>query len=144
MVFKLPWTKVAQAAGEEVYWVAQNGDSDLQSALLCHLKVNKPPLTGPLFAYWVSKKHIPIMYSQFTSKLAKLCERLGIVKLHRHSLQIGNTLEMLVSKGLSLEEVKVKGRWSSNAFLQYLCKHTEFLTPIIQANPHLADKVQQR
>jgi hypothetical protein len=143
-VFKLPWTKVAQAAGEEVYWAAQHGNSDPRSALQRHLEVNRPPKDGPLFAYQIGEKHVPLTYHHFTHKLAELCEVLGIEKLHGHSLRIGNTLEMLVSMELSLEEVKVKGRWSSDAFLRYLREHAEVLAPLIQATPCLLEEAKRR
>jgi hypothetical protein len=38
---------------------------------------------------------------------------------------------------MSLEEVKAKGRWFSDAFAVYLREHAEVLAPLIQADAGL-------
>jgi hypothetical protein len=42
-------------------------------------------------------------------------------------------------QGVSMEAMKAMGRWGSDAFLCYLCKHAQILTPYIQANPEVHD-----
>jgi hypothetical protein len=39
--------------------------------------------------------------------------------------------------------MKVMGRWSSDAFLHYLRKHAQILTPFIQANPEAHESFLQ-
>ena len=46
----LPRTKLA-LGGEDVNWAKQLGPSDLAEVFENHLKVNAPPVMGPLFAY---------------------------------------------------------------------------------------------
>jgi hypothetical protein len=91
---------------------------------------------GLLFAYRAGDRHIPLTYSRFRARLHEACEAAGLEKLQGHGLRIGNTLEMLL-RGLTLEAVKAKGRWSSDAFKRYLREHAEFLAPLIQASPSL-------
>ena len=54
--------------------------------------------------------------------------------LQGHGIRIGATLFYLL-RGMPIEAMKVMGRWSSDAFLVYLRKHAQVLTPLIQANP---------
>jgi hypothetical protein len=133
-VFHLLWPKVGCVAGKNVFWVAQHGVSDPASTLQQHLKLNTPPANGPLFAYQAGTQHWPLTYNRFHVKLYKLCKAVVVPCHYLHSLRIGNTLELLLTKRMLLEEVKAKGCWSSDVFAIYLCKHAEVLAPLIQAN----------
>jgi hypothetical protein len=53
--------------------------------------------------------------------------------LQGHGIRIGATLEYLL-RGLSLETVKAKGRWQSEAFTIYLRKHAQVMAPYMQAD----------
>jgi hypothetical protein len=142
-VFSLPWTKVGRSAGEDVFWAEQHGVSDPKAALRHHLTVNAPPSDGPLFAYRSGNCHKPLTYDRFAKRLYEICEALQIPRHHPHGLRIGNTLELLLSKGMSLEEVKAKGRWSSDAFKTYLREHAEVLAPLIQAHPRIREECRR-
>ncbi|KIK98422.1 hypothetical protein PAXRUDRAFT_134233, partial [Paxillus rubicundulus Ve08.2h10] len=52
------------------------------------------------------------------------------------STRIGSTLEYLL-RNVPFDVIKVKGRWASNAFLIYLRRHAQILTPYMQAQPSL-------
>ena len=56
--------------------------------------------------------------------------------LQGHVIRIGATLHYL-SQGIPLEAMKIMDRWGSDAFLPYLRKHAQILTPYIQAMPEL-------
>ena len=67
-------------------------------------------------------------------RLTSTARQAGLEPLQGHGTQIGATLFYLL-RGLPIEAMKVMGRWSSDAFLCYLRKHAQILTPLIQANP---------
>jgi hypothetical protein len=48
-----------------------------------------------------------------------------------YGLRIGNTLELILTKGMWLKETKAKGRWSSEAFAGYLREHKVILAPLL-------------
>ncbi|KIK78220.1 hypothetical protein PAXRUDRAFT_164588, partial [Paxillus rubicundulus Ve08.2h10] len=50
--------------------------------------------------------------------------------------RIGLTLEYLL-RNVPFDIIKVKGRWVSDAFLVYLRRHVQILTPYMQAQPSL-------
>ncbi|EKM58991.1 uncharacterized protein PHACADRAFT_77444, partial [Phanerochaete carnosa HHB-10118-sp] len=54
----------------------------------------------------------------------------GFDALYGHVFCIGGTLEYLL-RGLSLETVQTLGRWASDAFHVYLCKHSQILAPYV-------------
>ena len=55
-----------------------------------------------------------------------------------HGIRIRSTLEYLL-RGVPFDVMKVKGRWSSDAFTLYLRKHAQILVPYIQAVPAVHD-----
>ena len=69
----------------------------------------------------------------FIKCLATAAQQAGLEPLQDH-IRIGTTLFYLLL-GMPIEAMKVIGRWSSDAFLAYLRKHTQILTLLIQANP---------
>ena len=136
-VLRIPRTKVVPQ-GEDVCWAKQDGLVDPDAALAHHLEVNTPPDDAHLFAYRHKSGHRPLTKSKFISELAKAARAAGLEPLQGHGIQIGSTLEYLL-RGVPFDVMKVKGRWSSDAFILYLRKHAQILAPYIQAAPTVHD-----
>ena len=92
---------------------------DPDTALAHHLEVNNPPREGHLFAYHHKNGHRPLTKSRFLAKLAKVARAAGLEPLQGHGIRIGSTLKYLL-RGVPFDVMKVKGRWSSDAFTLYL------------------------
>ncbi|KIJ06991.1 hypothetical protein PAXINDRAFT_91135, partial [Paxillus involutus ATCC 200175] len=133
--FHLPRMKLA-LLGEDVSWAQQHGPSDPQAAFQNHIVVNSPPVDNPLFAYRHKGGHRPLTKSKFTASLSSTAKKAGIKPLQGHSVCIGSTLEYLL-RNVPFDDVKIKGRWASDAFLIYLRCHAQILAPYIQASPPL-------
>jgi hypothetical protein len=133
-VLHLPHTKVAPLEGEDVYWSCHPGPTDPYDALENHLRVNQPPQGAHLFAYRHKDHSRPLTKPAFIKRLAVAARSAGLEPLQGHGIRIGATLFYLL-RGMPIEAMKVMGRWSSDAFLRYLRKHAQILTPLIQANP---------
>jgi len=134
-VLHIPVTKSA-SEGEDVSWAQQNGLTDPCEGLENHMQINKPPSNGHLFAYKWKSRHRPLTKKAFISRLAQAARDAGEDPLQGHGIWIGSTLEYLLC-GVSLETVKVTGRWASDAFILYLRKHAQILAPYLQAIPEL-------
>ena len=133
-VLHLPSTKAAPLEGEVVYWSSHPGPTDPYAALESHLRLNCPAQGDHLFAYQHKRQLRPLTKTAFIKRLASAARLAGLEPLQGHGIRIGATLFYLLS-GLPIEAMKVMGRWSSDAFLRYLRKHAQILTPLIQANP---------
>jgi hypothetical protein len=131
--FHIPCTK-ASLEGEDVYWARQNGPTDPESAWANHVRVNSPPPDGHLFAFRFKKGYRPMTRSKFLSRLTAAAVSAGLNPIQSHGIRIGATLEYLL-RGIPFDVVKVKGRWSSEAFTLYLTKHAQILAPYMQAVP---------
>ena len=136
-VLHIPRTKMVPQ-GEDVCWAKQDGLVDPDAALAHHLEVNAPPDDAHLFAYRHKSGHRPLTKSKFISELAKAARAAGLEPLQGHGIRIGSTLEYLL-RGVPFNVMKVKGRWSSDAFILYLRKHAQILAPYIQAAPMVHD-----
>ena len=135
--FHLPHTKSAPG-GEDVSWAKHSGPSDPAAAFDNHIKVNNPPMDGPLFAYR-HKRHLrPLTKAKFLVVLNIALKAAGSSPLQGHGIRIGSTLEYLL-RNIPFEVVKVKGRWASDAFLLYLRRHAQILAPYMQAQPNLQE-----
>ena len=133
-VLHVPHTKAAPLEGEDVCWSRQHGPTDPYEALANHWQVNNLGDTDHLFAYR-HKGHLrPLTKSAFIKRVAAAARAAGLEPLQGHGIRIGATLFYLL-RGVPFEAVKVMGRWSSDAFLRYLRKHAQILTPYIQADP---------
>ena len=119
-------------------WARQEGPMDPDSALAHHLEVNNPPPDGHLFAYCHKNGYRPLTKTKFLVELAKAARAAGLEPLQGHGIRIGLTLEYLL-RGVPFNVMKVKGRWSSDAFVLYLRKHVQILAPYIQAVPAVHD-----
>ena len=133
--FYLPYMK-SVPNGENMNWAKQSGPSNPASTFDNHIKVNNPPLDGPLFAYRQGKSHWSLTKSKFIETLNTALKAQGRTPLQGHSIHIRSMLEYLLCN-VPFDVVKVKGRWASNAFLLYLWQHTHILVPYMQAQPDL-------
>jgi hypothetical protein len=133
-VLHIPSTKSAPLEGEDVFWSTHPGPTDPYEALSVHRRINNPSETHHLFAYRHKGQLRPLTKPAFIKRLASAARQANLEPLQGHGIRIGATLFYLLS-GLPIEAMKVMGRWSSDAFLIYLRKHAQILTPLIQANP---------
>ena len=133
-VLHVPHTKAAPIEGEDVFWSSHPGPTDPYEALANHRQVNAPSERDHLFAYRHKGQLRPLTKPAFIKRLASAARQAGLEPLQGHGIRIGATLFYLLA-GLPIEAMKVMGRWSSDAFLLYLRKHAQILTPLIQANP---------
>ena len=135
VTIRVPETKANRLGGENLYWAKQRGASDPESALQRHLKLNNPAANDHLFSYTNKKgKVVPLTKSCFLKRVSKAATAAKLPKMPGHSIRIGSTLEYLL-RGLPFDVMKVKGRWSSDAFHQYLRDHAKVLAPYMQAAP---------
>jgi hypothetical protein len=134
-VLHLPSTKTS-SEGEDVSWARQNGPTDPYEGLENHMQVNQPPADGHLFAYKWKSGHRPLTKKTFINRLAQAARKAGEDPLQGHGIRIGSTLEYLL-RGISMETMKIIGRWASDAFTLYLRKHAQILAPYLQALPEL-------
>jgi hypothetical protein len=141
-VLHIPLTKAAPLEGEDVFWSSHPGPTDPYEALENHRQVNSPSDNDHLFAYQHKGQLRPLTKPAFIKRLASAAREAGLEPLQGHGIRIGSTLFYLLL-GLPIEAMKVMGRWSSDAFLRYLRKHAQILTPLIQANPRAHESLSQ-
>ena len=137
-VLHIPKTKAAPIEGEDIFWSRQHGPTDPYTALNNHRLINNPSNSDHLFAY-LHKGHLqPLTKNALIKRLASAARSSGLEPLQGHGIRVGATLFYLL-RGVPMEAMKVMGRWSSDAFLRYLWKHAQILTPFIQADPGIHD-----
>ena len=135
-VLHIPKTKTAPIKGEDIFWSRQHGPTDPYAALENHRRINNPSNSDHLFAY-CHKGHLrPLTKTALIKRIALAAHSSSLEPLQGHGIEIGTTLFYLLC-GVPMEAMKVMGRWSSDAFLQYLWKHAQILTPFIQADPRI-------
>ena len=78
----------------------------------------------------------PLSRAIFLRRLSKAAITARTGALQGHGFRIGGTLEYLL-RGVAFDVVKAKGRWASDAFLDYLRRHAEIMAPYMQANPQI-------
>lgn len=135
-VLHVPHTKAAPIEGEDVFWCQQHGPTDPYEAMSIHFRVNNPSSHDHLFVYAHKGSRRPLTKQAFIKRLALAARAAGLDPLQGHGIRIGATLHYL-TLGIPMEAMKVMGRWGSDAFLRYLRKHAQILTPYIQANPEV-------
>ena len=129
----IPETKSNRIDGERLYWAKQDGLSDPEIALQRHLDINNMEKESHLFSYMDKQgKFVPLTKTTFLRRLTKAATAAGLHSLQGHSIRIGSTLEYLL-RGVPFDVMKVKGRWNSDAFHQYLRDHAKVLAPYMQA-----------
>ncbi|OJA14911.1 hypothetical protein AZE42_09451 [Rhizopogon vesiculosus] len=121
--------------GEDVSFAQQSGSSDPEQVPLHHLRINEPP-PGGAFTGRFKNGHRPLTKQKFIVRLALATRAAGMGPLQGHGIRIGSTLEYL-PHNVPFEVVKMKGRWSSDAFQSYLQKHAQIMAPYMQAAPVL-------
>ncbi|KIJ11381.1 hypothetical protein PAXINDRAFT_84572, partial [Paxillus involutus ATCC 200175] len=114
----------------------QVSSSDPHAAFENHLEINSPPHNGPLFAYRNGKSHKALTKGKFLLVLASALKASGRPPMQGHGIRIGSTLKYLL-RNIPFDVIKVKGRWASDAFLVYLCRHAQILAPYMQTQPSL-------
>ncbi|KAF8955123.1 hypothetical protein BDZ97DRAFT_1675139 [Flammula alnicola] len=135
--FHIPWTKIGKSAGEDAHWAPQLGVCDPAAALRNHFIVNKPSMDFHLFAYRHSDgSWRPLSRNIFIRRVNLAAAASGHSPVQGHSIRIGSVLEYLL-RGVPFEVVKVQGRWSSDAFLRYLRRYADILSPYLQNTPIL-------
>jgi hypothetical protein len=142
-VFFIPKTKTS-LNGEDTYWAKQDGLSDPETALKNHLSVNGFDSDGqlPLFAYRYKNSYRPLTRSAFDKRMKKAFTDANLDYLLPHALRIGSVLTYLM-RGLSFDRMKVKGRWTSEAFSIYLRRHAQLMAPHIQSHPTIHQQYLQ-
>jgi len=143
--FHILHTKIVprDKGGETVFWARQEGHTDPHAALVNHLEVNQPPQLAHLFAYRHNGSHRPLTKTIFLTHLKKALRDAECPMKQGHSIHIGATLEYLL-RGVPFEAMKGIGRWSSDSFFKYLCKHAQILAPYVQAHPDLHQRVSHK
>lgn len=130
----VPKTKSSPIEGEELYWARQQGHSDPMSAMERHLELNNPAQDFHLFGYQKKGKMVPLTKRAFTDRLSVAVTKAELPDLKGHSIRIGSTLEYLL-RGVPFDVMKVKGRWNSDAFHEYIRDHARVLAPYMQDTP---------
>ena len=87
------------------------------ATLKCYLEV-RPNILGPVFCHF---DHKPLTRYQFSAVLKKAINLLdyGIYNFKSHSFRIGMATSLSM-EGYSDEQIKIMGRWESNAYLRYI------------------------
>ena len=83
-----------------------------------------------LFAYKHANAYQPLTKAIFLACLKKALINAKHPIKHGHSIRIRAMLEYLL-QGIPFEAMKCIGRWSSDSFSKYLCKHMQILAPYI-------------
>jgi hypothetical protein len=116
----LPWTKVKRTAGKDVAICWQHGITDPVAALERHLLLND--ITNPDTA--ISSYTTPtgnrklLTISKFIKRCNNIWRAQGRSRFSGHSFRVGGTTFYLL-QGINPDVVRVMGRWSSDAFIQY-------------------------
>ena len=135
-VMHVPRTKTNQLHGENVFWARQGGPTCPENALNNQIRINNPQPNKHLFSYSQGCERRLLTKTIFIKALTRAATEAGIPPLQGHAFRIGGTLEYLL-RGFTFEIVKIKGRWTSDAFLTYLRRHAEVMAPYMQAKDKL-------
>ena len=137
-VITLPKSKSSKGLPEDIICADQNGPTSAPAALKRQKRVNRPAKDEHLFTHQGPDGfRRPLSRGVFLARMRQAAIEAGEPILSGHSFRIGGTVEYLL-RGVSLETVRTLGRWSSDSFLLYLCKHAQVLAPYIQVQPRLS------
>lgn len=144
-IIRLPSTKMSKkdgkSDGEEIFWAAQNDETDPAAALANHIRYNAPVPGEHLFSYTDVKGRRPLSKPKLMNTVNDVLKKHD-QHLFGHSFRIGGTLEFLL-RGVPFEIVKTKGRWASDSFRKYLRKNGETMAPYIQSQPSVHSQFAQ-
>ncbi|KAF4609430.1 hypothetical protein D9613_012950 [Agrocybe pediades] len=139
--FRLPHTKCSPT-GEDVFWAAQSGVTNPESAFQTHITLNKPLPHEFLFSWNnTANQRRPLTRTKFLERVNKAVTAAGLEPLQGHGLRIGAVLEYLL-RGVPFDVVHVIGRWSSDAFILYLRRHAVIIARYIQDTPYHQDFIR--
>ncbi|KAF9536327.1 hypothetical protein CPC08DRAFT_745505 [Agrocybe pediades] len=139
--FRLPHTKCSPT-GEDVFWAAQSGVTNPESAFQTHITLNKPLPHEFLFSWNnTANQRRPLTRTKFLERVNKAVTAAGLEPLQGHGLRIGAVLEYLL-RGVPFDVVRVIGRWSSDAFILYLRRHAVIIARYIQDTPYHQDFIR--
>jgi hypothetical protein len=126
--FRLPWTKTEKSSGAFISLTAISGPSCPIIALQHHLLSNSDlPSSAHLFAYKTSTGFLPMVKKTFLDRCSDIFRSVGLLPIHGHSFRIGGATEHL-RRGLSVDLLKIQGRWKSDAFQRYIRRSDEILS----------------
>ncbi|KAE8183593.1 hypothetical protein CF335_g8277 [Tilletia laevis] len=136
----LPFTKT-HPNGQKVVLVERPASVDPLLWLRRHLALNSVPedATHSLFAFRREGGVTQMRRSMLTSRLKILTRRAKLPVLDGHSFRIGGCTELLRA-GNAFDDVRVHGRWSSEAWQRYVRDHAEIMAPRL----HLDDAALSR
>src|SRR6267154_4693372 len=97
--FSLPSTKSSPTTGEEAYWAAQDGPTDLKAAMDNHIQINAARNEAHLFAWKHGKGLRPLSKTEFTRRMALAAAAAGC---HDHSKIEGRRQGLHQEKGSKL------------------------------------------
>ena len=129
----IPRTKTSPR-GEKIVIVPEDDAPCPVRALRHHLVKNRPANHDHLFAYRVQEGCRPLTRSAFLNRLQRALTEAGLsaLNLRGHSLRIGGCTTLLL-RGVSIDTVRLHGRWSSEAWRLYLRRHVELIAPLLLA-----------
>ncbi|KAE8220332.1 hypothetical protein CF326_g8772, partial [Tilletia indica] len=128
-VITLPWTKT-QPNGEKIVLAPQQDSPCPVRALRNHIVVNQPAADSHLFGFRGRNRFTPLTRAAFLRRINGILRTAGLsrVNLKGHSLRVGGCTEFML-RGVSVDTVRLHGRWSSEAWRLYLRQHVELLAP---------------
>ena len=126
--FHVPWTKTEKFRGADISLTAISGPSCPVLALEHHLLSNAGlPPSAHFFAYKTPAGHLPMVKAAFMDRCTEIFTAAGLPPIQGHSFRIGGATEHL-RRGLSVDLLKIQGRWKSDAFQRYMRKTDEILS----------------
>ncbi|KAE8240282.1 hypothetical protein A4X13_0g7872 [Tilletia indica] len=136
----LPFTKT-NPNGQKVVLTERPSAVDPLLWLQRHLALNTVPENDAhsLFAFQRGRGVTQMKRSTLTSRLKILTRRAEVPVLDGHSFRIGGCTELLRA-GNAFDDVRVHGRWSSEAWQRYVREHAEIMAPRL----HLDDSALAR
>lgn len=114
----IPYSKTDQYGKGKTIVIPGTGCSVCPVLHIKTFKASRPKHQGPFFCHFGGK---PLTRFQFTAILSKVLKYLGVdTTLYKsHSFRIG-AASLYYEQGKSEEEIKVMGRWKSQAFQSYI------------------------
>jgi hypothetical protein len=117
VTIRLRISKTNQAGKPTFIVIPINGETSSGISFLKQLVILSPSKSRQFFCHL---NGCPLTRYQFSSVLAKACRHAGFQsKVLTHSFRIGRATDLAL-KGISDDQIKMLGRWSSNSFSRYI------------------------